>query len=47
VQTSVHLFRIFHMLRSFGKRTSPIDGYFFQHMTKGTTVYIVVLTPIK
>jgi hypothetical protein len=31
----------------FWKRASPIDGYYFQHRTQGTTVYIAALTPGK
>jgi hypothetical protein len=44
---SMHLFWLFHMLRSFEKWVSPISGYYFQHRTKGPTVYIAALTPIK
>jgi hypothetical protein len=44
VQLSVRLFWLFHMLRSSRKRASTINGYYFQHRTKGPTVYIVALT---
>jgi hypothetical protein len=36
-----------HVLCSFKKRVSPIDGYYFQHRTKGPTVYITARTPDK
>jgi hypothetical protein len=47
VQLLVRLFRLFHMLRSSGKRSSPISGYYFQHRTMGPAVYITALIPGK
>jgi hypothetical protein len=47
VWPSVCLLRLFHVLRSSGKRVPPIDGYYFQHTTKGPTVYIAALNPSK
>jgi hypothetical protein len=44
VQPSVHLFRLFHVVRSSGKRASPIGSYYFQHKTMGPAVYITALT---
>jgi hypothetical protein len=44
VQPSVHLFRLFHVVRSSGKRASPIGSYYFQHRTMGPAVYITALT---
>jgi hypothetical protein len=44
VQPSVHLFQLFHVVRSSGKRASPIGSYYFQHMTMDPAVYITALT---
>jgi hypothetical protein len=41
VRPSMCLFRLFHMLRSSKKRASPTGGYYFQHITKGSVVYIM------
>jgi hypothetical protein len=47
VRPSMRLFRLFHVLRSSRKRVSPINGYYFQHRTKGLAMYITALTPGK
>jgi hypothetical protein len=44
---SVRLFRLFHVMHSFGKRVFPLSGYYFQHRTKGIAVYIATLSPDK
>jgi hypothetical protein len=44
VQPLVHLFRLFHVVRSSGKRASPIGSYYFQHRTMGPAVYVTALT---
>jgi hypothetical protein len=45
MQPLVCLFRLFCVLRSFRKRASPINGYYFEHKTKGLALYIASLTP--
>jgi hypothetical protein len=47
VRPLVHLFGLFHMLRSSRRSASPIGGYYFQHRTKGPAVYIATLIPGK
>jgi hypothetical protein len=47
VRPLVCLFGLFHMLRSSRKRACPIDGYYFQHRTKGLALYIATLTLSK
>jgi hypothetical protein len=47
VRPSVLLFRLFHVLRFFGRSSSAVGGHYFQHMTKGPTVYITTLSPDK
>jgi hypothetical protein len=41
VRPSMCLFRLFHMVCSSEKRASPTGGYYFQHITKGSVVYIM------
>jgi hypothetical protein len=43
----VRLFRLFHMLCSFGRSPSPLSCYYFQHWTKGPAGYIAALIPSK
>jgi hypothetical protein len=45
VRPSVCLFRLFHVLCSFAERASPLYGYYFQHRSRGSAVYITALTP--
>jgi hypothetical protein len=45
VRSSVHLFWRFHMLHSSKRNPAPLGGYYFQHRTKGPSMYIVALSP--
>jgi hypothetical protein len=47
VWPSVWLFCHFHVLRSSRNSPSPLSGYYFQHQTKGPSVYITTLSPGK
>jgi hypothetical protein len=47
VRPSVHLFRCLHVLRSSRRKSIPLGRYYFQHQTKGPSVYITALSPSK
>jgi hypothetical protein len=43
----VHLFKLYHVLRSAGRDVGPIGGFYFQHRVKGPGPYIATVTPSK
>jgi hypothetical protein len=45
VRLSVRLFRRFHVLRPLNKQPPHLNGYYFQHQTKGPSMYIIALSP--
>jgi hypothetical protein len=47
VRPSVHLFTLYHVLRSTKRDVGPIDSYYFQHMAKGHALYIAAITVSK
>jgi hypothetical protein len=47
VRPSMHLFRLFHVLRSSERSAYPLGGYYFQHRTKGSAVYITAISSGK
>jgi hypothetical protein len=45
VRPLVHLFRLYHVLRSTGRDAGPISIYNFQHRVNGHAPYIAAVTP--
>jgi hypothetical protein len=45
VRSSMRLFRCFYMLCPVNKHSPHLDGYYFQHQTKGPSKYIAALSP--
>jgi hypothetical protein len=45
VQPLVRLFRWFHVLHLVNKQPPRLDGYYFQHWTKGPSKYLADLSP--
>jgi hypothetical protein len=45
VRPSVRLFRWFHVLRLVNRQPPSLDGYYFQHQTKGSSKYLAALSP--
>jgi hypothetical protein len=45
VRPSVRLFWWFHVLRLVNRQPPRLGGYYFQHRTKGSSKYIITLSP--
>jgi hypothetical protein len=45
VRPSVRLFRRFHLLRPVSRQPPRLGGYYFQHRTKGSSKYLIALSP--
>jgi hypothetical protein len=45
VRPSMRLFRWFHVLRLVNRQPPSLDGYYFQHQMKGSSMYLAALSP--